>query len=296
MWHDAMKHKFLKVEDAGNPPDVNCTGCVPYVYEIARTSLSNSDWCEFLNHMEGDNANGFYHKDMTSGVLGGIIRNGDEYLAKSGWEKKPVVYVNYISLVKYCNWLESGDAEAGAYDLSFTPPKRVVGAHYFLPTDDEWYKAAYYDPREKRYWRYPTCSDDQPSLGQANYECGDELSVGPPYYLADVDDFGDTPSPWGAVQMGGNAWEYLEDCYEKPLGNKLRGGSFGYTETGLSSLNTDFGRYNGRCYVFGGRLVHFPDGWHPIRKPIKYAIMMSIKKWEKRAKSFARRLQSFVCR
>jgi formylglycine-generating enzyme required for sulfatase activity len=183
--------------------------------------------------------------------------------------------------LRYCNWRQTGDTESGAYDLTARPPRRLVGARYFLPTDDEWYKAAYFDTRANRYWLYPTCSNDLPSQDAANYEKGEAFAKGPPYYLADVDDYADTPSPWGVVQMGGNAWEYLEDTWmiNGQLANKLRGGSFGYTETGLASTNTDAGKYDRRCYVFGARLAHSPDGWHPVKKPFKYVAWMKLKKF-----------------
>lgn len=272
---------FVRIGRPNNPPDFRrgLRGCVPYVYEMARCALSNADWCDFLN-AAGEAAvrrHGLYHKDMTSGVLGGVDRIGGAYRPKPGWERKPIVYVSYTSLLRYCNWLQSGETERGAYDLSATPPGRLPGARVFLPTDDEWYKAAYYDPQAGRYWLYPTRSDAIPSQDEANFERGDAfsplaLAETPPTYLADVDAYAEAPSPWGAVQMGGNCWEFLEDTW-RPGGvllNKLRGGSFGYTETGLAATNTDAGRYDGRCYVFGARLARCPDGWQPRRAPLRY--------------------------
>ena len=274
---------WVEISMPDNRPDRNGKGCVPYIYEMATYALTNKDWCDFLNAVgqEAVTAHKLYHKDMTTGILGGIDCADGSYTPKAGWEKKPVVYVTYTSLLRYCNWRQTGDTESGAYDLTTRPPRRLVGGRYFLPTDDEWYKAAYFDPRAKRYWLYPTCSNDLPSQDAANYEKGDAFAKGPPYYLADVDDYADTPSPWGVVQMGGNAWEYLEDTWmiNGQLANKLRGGSFGYTETGLASTNTDAGKYDRRCYVFGARLAHSPDGWHPVKKPFKYAVWMKLKRY-----------------
>ena len=348
--------QFVGVRGANNRPDRNGVGCVPYEYEIAKCAISNEDWCEFLNAVgEKSIELGLYHKDMTTGVLGGINRG---FTVKPGWEKKPVTYVTYTGVMRYCNWLMTGDTEKGAYDLSVTPPRRLEGATYFLPTDDEWYKAAYYEPQMLRirrigpksfafaprntadgksisaqvsadwsisenvaqnseteslarqslpsavfrgakaklsrqiaafakrlrlfstssmYWKYPTRSNEIPTQDQVNYERGDTLAVGAPYYLADVDAYADSPSPCGALQLGGNVWEFLEDCFENPLGNKLRGGSFGYTETGLSAANVDFGKYDKRCYVFGARICRMKDGWHPCAKPLRFVIMSLIR-------------------
>lgn len=293
-----MVMKFVKVRGPNNRPDRNGTGCVPYEYEIAKCAISNADWCEFLNAAgEKAVALGLWHKDMAMGVLGGIdgvLTSGEtplpRYAAKKGWEKKPVTYVTYTGVMRYCNWLMTGDMEKGAYDLTVIPPRRLKGAKYFLPTDDEWYKAAYWDSEAKGYWKYPTRSNEIPSQEQANYEKGDTLAVGAPYYLADVDAYADSPSPCGALQMGGNAWEFLEDCFQNPLGNKLRGGSFGYTETGLSAANVDFGKYDKRCYVFGARICRMKDGWHPMTKPLKCVIIQQVWNVIARCRNFVRKL------
>ena len=323
---------FVKVSGANNCPDRNGRGCVPYEYEIAKCAISNEDWCGFLNAV-GEKAVelGLWHKDMETGVLGGIVRSltsGKDsasplrFAVKPGWEKKPVTYVTYTGVMRYCNWLMTGDTEKGAYDLAATPPRRLEGAKYFLPTDDEWYKAAYYDCSIVRlfglldwligkggYWKYPTRSNVIPLQDQANFERDDHFSPlaltpqsnqpsKPPnfqtsfFYLADVDAYADSPSPCGAVQMGGNVWEFLEDCFQNPLGNKLRGGSFGYTETGLSATNVDFGKYDKRCYVFGARICRMKDGWHPCAKPFRYVIIQRARRTFQRCKSCVKRLLS----
>ena len=345
-----MVMKFVKVRGPNNRPDCNGRGCVPYEYEIAKCAISNADWCEFLNAIgEKAVAFGLWHKDMETGVLGGIVcsmTSGKDspriappselaslggyasplrFAAKAGWEKKPVTYVTYTGVMRYCNWLMTGDTEKGAYDLTVTPPRRLKGAKYFLPTDDEWYKAAYWDSQAKRYWKYPTRSNEIPSQEQANFERDDHFSQlaltpqssqtskppnlqtsklpnlqtsKPPnlqtsyYYLADVDAYADSPSPCGALQMGGNVWEFIEDCFDNPLGNKLRGGSFGYTETGLSAANVDFGKYDKRCYVFGARICRMKDGWRPMPKPLKCVIIQQIRNVIARCKSCVIRLLS----
>lgn len=283
---------FVPIGNPNNRPDRNGRGCVPYAYEIAKCAISNEDWCGFLNAV-GEKAVelGLWHKDMETGVLGGINRG---FTVKPGWEKKPVTYITYTGVMRYCNWLMTGDMEKGAYDLTVTPPRRLEGAKYFLPTDDEWYKAAYWDATARRYWKYPTRSNEIPTQDQANFERGDALAVGAPYYLADVDAYADSPSPCGALQMGGNVWEYLEDCFQNPLGNKLRGGSFGYTETGLSAANVDFGKYDKRCYVFGARICRMKDGWRPCAKPLKYVIIQKNKALLQMAKAKLCKLCSVV--
>lgn len=297
-------HEFVRVGYPNNKPDRYRFGCVPYVYDIGKYQVTNADWCAFLNAVgkERSFALKLYHKDMSSGILGGIdliFPNRQPptatpqplaFACKPGWERKPVVYVRFTDACRYCNWLQTGDTEKGAYDFSGEYPKRICGAKFFLPTNDEWYKAAYFDGR--RYWEYPT-GDELPRMDQANFERGDELAKGPPFYFADVDEYADSPSPCGAVQMGGNAWEMLEqvwmDAHGRPQ-NQYRGGSFGYTETGLSRQNCDSAPYNGRCYVFGFRLAQCETGFVPLRRPFKYDIISAIIKCLSLAKKVGRKL------
>lgn len=270
---------WCAIGDLNNRPDSNGRGCVPYAYDVATCQLTNEEWVGFLNAVGQECVRRLqlYHKDMSSGILGGVMFDHrlQLYYPKDGWANKPIVYVTYTSLCRYCNWLATGGVECGCYDFSGFSPRRINGAKFFLLTDDEWYKAAYY--AHGCYLNYPT-GDDLPQLDQANFELGDALSKGPPYYLADVDDYKDYPSPWGVVQMGGNVWEYLETVSHRKTGpvNLLRGGSFGYTETGLSKTNLDIGKYDGRCYVFGARIGRCENGWHPRRKPLHYGVARKI--------------------
>ena len=62
-----------------------------------------------------------------------------------------VTYVSWYDALRYCNWLGESYAISNQ-DLS---AERIVDAEYFLPTENEWYKAAYYDPKGKKYKLYP---------------------------------------------------------------------------------------------------------------------------------------------
>ena len=92
--------------------------------------------------------------------------------------------------MRFANWMSNGQGngstETGAYTLSGGTPlvptnilmvHRNPGAKVFLPSEDEWYKAAYYDPHVKAYWDYPngsntptTCAMPGSKKGTAN--CG----------------------------------------------------------------------------------------------------------------------------
>jgi len=60
---------------------------------------------------------------------------------------------------------------------------REESALYFLPNEDEWYKASYYDPTVQSYWKYGTKSNNDPygvicnSVGSGQYIEGYHYSV-----------------------------------------------------------------------------------------------------------------------
>lgn len=66
----------------------------------------------------------------------------------------PVNYVSWYDTLRFANWLHNGQltsaqgpstTEDGAYEMS--PASNVLrksGARWVLPTEDEWYKAAYH--------------------------------------------------------------------------------------------------------------------------------------------------------
>ncbi len=90
----------------------------------------------------------------------------------------------------------------------------MLTKHYFIPTEDEWYKAAYYDPNLNGgvggYYDYPTGSDITPAiesppgvLNSANYSG----AVG---QTTDVGAYYSSSSPYGTYDQGGNLWEWNE--------------------------------------------------------------------------------------
>ena len=238
---------------------------------------------------------------MEKGACGGIIRRAANgifiYSCKSGYEHMPVVYVNYYDIARYANWMHygcpigeciigitEGTSEKGAYDTSDfedvrygkkeaykTFGKRNEGARYWIPSEDEWYKAAYHNPTRignRKYYDFPTQTSNAPSLEGANYMLDNHFSIGEPYYLAPVDSFENSPSYYGTLQQGGNVWEWIEDWQYGQVGSRgLRGGSWSYTSYGLNAVNTDPGGINDSGYVFGARICKSitAEGWKPVK-------------------------------
>jgi sulfatase modifying factor 1 len=180
----AVTIETVHVGDPGNAPDqrlFSVFGGVNYSYSIGTTEVTNSQYAEFLNAKATSDPYDLY-------ASSGIVRSGQDgsytYSAKPTMADKPVTHVTWHSAVRFANWLHNGqgvgDTETGAYTLlgdRRTPTNdasitRNSGAIWFLPTRDEWYKAAYYDPTLNDglggYWTFPTHSNVAPTLATAN--------------------------------------------------------------------------------------------------------------------------------
>lgn len=165
---------IVTVGDASNPPDNTGYGSVAYEFMIHKYELTNSDYVEFLNSVAVTDQYGLYNSFMNTSIRGGIQRSGSvgtySYATKTNMSNKPVNFINWFDLARYCNWLHNNKAsgsqsadttEDGAYDMSQAIPVRKAEAKYFIPTEDEWYKAAFYNGIN--YWDYATQSDTAPT-------------------------------------------------------------------------------------------------------------------------------------
>ena len=132
--------EWVTVGDPGNEPDTEAMECcdeaegtsgfgsVSHPYRIAKYEVTNGQYVEFLNVVDptGENILFFYNPEMTFQAICGIDIDleaslGSRYEVKSGFENKPVSFVNFIDAMRFTNRLHngqgSGDTEAGAYTL-----------------------------------------------------------------------------------------------------------------------------------------------------------------------------------
>ena len=82
-------------------------------------------------------------------------------------------------------------------------------AEFFLPSVDEWYKAAYYDPTSGVYYDYPTGSNVAPT-GRGQWHGGRHGCLQPTVQgqgPADITIAGGL-SPYGTMGQGGNVFEW----------------------------------------------------------------------------------------
>lgn len=169
----------ISISDTNNTNDDSGIGSVSYTYTISKFLITNSDYIIFLNSIASDDLYAVYNTTM-SGDRGGILRSGSSgsytYSIKTNYENKPVIAINWYNAVRYCNWLSNNKpsggqnnntTENGSYQLTGNvgSPSRLNGAAYFIPSADEWQKAAFYKGGSTNagYWNYATQSNILPT-------------------------------------------------------------------------------------------------------------------------------------
>jgi formylglycine-generating enzyme required for sulfatase activity len=252
---------FVAVTNSGNGPDTTGKGAVPYDFRIGKFEINNHQYTAFLNAIATEDAHAVYVTNMTTDTHGGIVRTGVPgeyvYAVKPGMEHFPAVWVTFNSAMRFCNWLHHGQptglqvattTEDGAYTLSAAAElantvTRNQHARFWIPSDDEWYKAGYHQPAGSggpagNYWTFPTRSDEVPfsefppgGNNSANACCETQRQGTP------VGAYRNSFSFYGLYDLAGNVQEWTEEIVFV-TNRRLRGGSWTYNE--LYSHSGDF--------------------------------------------------------
>jgi len=138
---------------------------------------------------------------------------------------KPATNVSWLEAARFVNWLNTSTGNPLAYkfdddgsfqlwqpgDAGYDPNNLYRNRHarYFLPSADEWYKAAYYDPTASLYYRYPTGSSATPTPVASGTAPGTAVYHFAATEPADIMLAGGL-SPYGTMAQGGNVWEWEE--------------------------------------------------------------------------------------
>lgn len=288
----AVNIETVPVGNPGNAADTHYPGCgsVSYSCRIGKYEVTAGQYCEFLNAVARNDTYGLYDPRMADpepNSLGcNIQRSGTSgsytYSVASDWANRPVNYVHWGDCARFCNWLTNGQragsqdswtTEDGSYYLngandedSLFAVVRKPDARYVLPTEDEWYKAAYYDPAKPGgagYWDYPTRSDTPPSnvldpngTNNANYD----YTLHAPYYRTEVGVFAHSGSAYGTFDQGGNVWEWNETPFTSLYKSRgMRGGSFISYVSSLSSSRRTRSYLTNKDLTSGFRIAYVPE-------------------------------------
>lgn len=245
---------YVPVGNAGNSADPatgGVYGAVAYNYNISKNETTIGQYAEFLNTVAKSDPYGLYSTNMaTRPYVAGINRSGSDgsytYSVVAGTANMPISYVNWFDAARFCNWLHngqgSGSTETGAYTLNGALSGIIAknsDATVWIPTENEWYKAAYYDPTKNGvggYWSQATQSDtlNGNTVGtadSANYFDGDYVGSGngttpTTIALTEVGAYGlNSQSAYGTNDQGGNLFE-LNDAVITGTTRGGRGGSW----------------------------------------------------------------------
>lgn len=230
---------WVTVEGAGNGCDMQAQGCfgaVADVYRIAEYEVTNAEYAVFLSAVAVTDTFGLYDPlmDSNGGITQAGVSGSFSYTTQPGRADHPVGAVSWYDALRFANWLHNGQpsgaqdsttTEDGAYTFAGATSvgARNPAAQVFLPNEDEWYKAAYYDTVATNYFDYPAASDTQttcaaPTATANHANCGG--------LVGDFSDFGSytgSASPNGTFDQGGNVFEWTETT--SGAGRVTRGGS-----------------------------------------------------------------------
>ncbi len=256
-----MDMPFMTVGNPGNAGEMSgvaaggygldrITGGVGYAYNIGKFEVTVGQYTEFLNAVAATDTYGLYNSEMWSNERGcKIQRSGSagsySYSVNFDRVDRPVNYVSWGDAARFSNWLSNGmptgaqgpaTTEGGSYTLNgavtnaaLLAVTRNAGPGYFIPLEDEWYKAAYYDGDADVYYDYPTGTDVDPDDSMFDPDPGNNAcwnyNLDGPYYRSEVGEFENSASPYGTFDMGGNVWEWNETVAE-PSEYGTRGGSY----------------------------------------------------------------------
>jgi formylglycine-generating enzyme required for sulfatase activity len=262
-WNDPAL--WVTVGNPGNAPDTRYAtpgyGAVAYTFNMGKFEVTAGQYTAFLNAVAKTDTYELYRTEMDTAVSQyacNIKRAGSSdnytYSVASDWANRPVNFVGWGDAARFANWLTNGKptgaqnlrtTEDGSYYLNgatsdaalmhVTRKSPEQGGRYYIPTEDEWYKAAYHknDGLTNNYFDYPTGSYSLPSNDLLTPDGGNNANIyqsgwaiGSPYYRTEVGDFENSESPYGAFDLTGNVAEWNEgilDSYHRGL----RGGSFG---------------------------------------------------------------------
>jgi len=286
-----ITYQQVKVGNAGNANDTGggLIGAVAYDYQIGKYDVTIGQYTAFLNAVAKSDTYSLYNSSMVTNLnIAGISRTGGSgsyAYSVLGSANRPITYVSWWDSARFSNWMANGQptgaqtsttTENGAYNVNgattgnavaknATNPNTSAAPTFFIPNQNEWYKAAYYSPSlnsgSSGYYAYATQSNTAPGnvvgilVNQANYNNGVfSVTQSGSYgnnqnYLTDVGAFSGSGSFYGTFDQSGNVYQWNDLDGAPGSSRGLRGGdwyngAFNVSSSNSSSLDPSHGNYD----------------------------------------------------
>jgi len=183
--------EFIMGSDKGHRDEQPVHTVYLDAFYIDRTEVSNAQFAQFLNEQSNQQEGGVTWLDIGAWHCL-ITESGGQYQPKSGYEDHPVIEVSWYGAEAYCQW-----------------------AGNRLPTEAEWEKAA----RGTDGRTYPWGNTFDGSKGNfcdknCTYDHKDPSMDDGYARTAPVGSYPAGGSPYGALDMAGNVWEWVADWYD----------------------------------------------------------------------------------
>lgn len=269
---NAFTLNFVQVSQTNNATDPltgSKYGAVPYEYRASVNEISQND--------------------ITKATAGGL----SNVTAGTYAGDRPAASIKWYEAAAFVNWLNTSSGKTAAYNLAWsgtawsmtlqnssdawtvggTNLYRNKDAYYFLPSENEWYKAAYYNAAGTNYFLYPTGSNSVPTSVASGTNANTAVFSGTvtPTLPAVVTAAGGR-SPYGTMGQGGNVWEWMESAADgtnttSTENRSFRGGRFGAGPNELRSTAQLALSPSGEDINIGFRVASVPE-------PSAYALLL----------------------
>jgi serine/threonine-protein kinase len=173
----------LEFDEQSNPDEFPLREIELDAFWIDQTEVTNAMFAAFLTAQGVESAGGVpWYEVGSPDAL--ISVQGPKWVSERGYEDHPAVEVTWEAANAYCAWVDRR-----------------------LPTEAEWEKAA----RGPKGQIYPW-GDEAPNCGLVNFWDGNKVCADG---TASVGSFPAGASPYGALDMSGNVWEWTADWYDE---------------------------------------------------------------------------------
>jgi formylglycine-generating enzyme required for sulfatase activity len=234
---------FVTIGNPGNSSDTTGYGAVPYSYQISTYDISQNQ----------------INIAAVSGLVG---------MPTGSWSgDQPSTSISWYQAAAFVNWLNTSKGYAPAYNLSYsngysmslwptnqawtlggTNRYRNAGCCYFLPSENEWYKGAFYAPIKSAgkpgYYLYSQGTDTAPNAVASGTTVSTAVYNGfnAPSSVTQAGGL----SPYGTMGQGGNVYQWMETSWSGINTNPdekrvIRGGGYPYPASDmLSTTRVDY--------------------------------------------------------